>query len=157
MSAEEILRLIQEAEKYQAEDRKFFRMATAKNSLDLCVYKMRNALKKDISSQERENINSVITKTTNLLETDNHQDKAEVFEDHLKDLVTLFQHVIGKIGYLERYGCQGQARIDQARPHSKWDMYSGNGPLCLGSHSLDPTLDGVGLIKVDQKSGQKTL
>ncbi|RDX91028.1 Heat shock cognate 70 kDa protein, partial [Mucuna pruriens] len=120
MSAEEIRRLIQEAEKYQAEDRKFFRMATAKNSLDLCVYKMRNALKKDISSQERENINSAITKTTNFLEVDNHQDKAEVFEDHLKDLVTLFQHVIGKIGYLERYGCQGQARIDLARPHSKW-------------------------------------
>ncbi|KAJ1443112.1 Heat shock protein 70 family [Sesbania bispinosa] len=45
LSPEEIRRLIQEAEKYQAEDRKFLRKVQAMNALDDYVYKMRNDLK----------------------------------------------------------------------------------------------------------------
>ncbi|RDX70269.1 Heat shock cognate 70 kDa protein, partial [Mucuna pruriens] len=91
LSTEEIERLIQEAEKYQAEDTKFLKKAKAKNSLDRYVYKMRNALKKDdINAQERKKIDSAITKVTNLLDNDNEQDEIEVFEDYMKELESLF-------------------------------------------------------------------
>ncbi|KAJ1443174.1 Heat shock protein 70 family [Sesbania bispinosa] len=51
LSTVEIERLIQEAENYQAEDKKFLRKANAMNALDDYVYKMRNAFKKDINSK----------------------------------------------------------------------------------------------------------
>ncbi|TKY64857.1 Heat shock cognate 70 kDa protein 2 [Spatholobus suberectus] len=75
--------------------------ANAMNSLDDYVYKTRNALKNKyisskLCSQEREKISSVITKATNLLDGDNQQDEMEVFEDSLKELVSLFDHIMGK-------------------------------------------------------------
>ncbi|TKY66189.1 Heat shock cognate 70 kDa protein 2 [Spatholobus suberectus] len=102
LSAEEIGRLIQEAEKYREEDKRFLRKAKAMNSLDRYVYKMRNGLKrKDISSKlcspARKKINSAITKATNLLDSNNQQDEAEVFEDYLKDLASHFEPIVGKI------------------------------------------------------------
>ncbi|TKY66249.1 Mediator of RNA polymerase II transcription subunit 37c [Spatholobus suberectus] len=102
LSAEEIGRLIQEAERYQAEDKKFLRKANAINSLDRYVYKMRSALKrKDISSKlcppERKKINSAITKATNLLDSNNQQDEAEVFEDYLKDLTSHFEPIVARL------------------------------------------------------------
>ncbi|TKY64861.1 Heat shock cognate 70 kDa protein 2 [Spatholobus suberectus] len=97
LPAKEIRRMIQEAEKYQAEDKKFLRKAKARNAFDDYVYKMRNALKnKYISSKERKTISSAITKATNLLDGDDQQDEIEVFEDYLKELVNLFDHIIGK-------------------------------------------------------------
>ncbi|TKY64854.1 Heat shock cognate 70 kDa protein 2 [Spatholobus suberectus] len=101
LSTEEIKRMVQEAENYQAEDRKFLRKANTMNSLDDYVYKTRNALKNKyisskLCSQEREKISSVISKATNLLDGDNQQDEIEVFEDSLKELVSLFDHIMGK-------------------------------------------------------------
>ncbi|KAK7295719.1 hypothetical protein RJT34_18630 [Clitoria ternatea] len=102
LSTAEIERLIEEAQDYHAEDKKFLRKANAMNALDDYVYKMRNALrKKDIDSklcsQEKEKINSAITKATNFLD-DNQQDDVDVLEDYLKELVSAFEHVMGKIG-----------------------------------------------------------
>ncbi|TKY64858.1 Mediator of RNA polymerase II transcription subunit 37c [Spatholobus suberectus] len=97
LSAEQIRRMIQEAEKYQAEDKKFLRKAKARNALDDYVYKMRNALKnKNISSQESKKVSSAITKATDLLDGDNQKDEIEVFEDYLQELVSLFDHIMGK-------------------------------------------------------------
>jgi len=101
LSTKEIERMIQEAEIYQAEDKKFLRKANAMNALDAYVYKMRNALKnKTISSklcsEETEKINSAITKVTNLLDDNDEQDDIDVFENNLKELVSLFEHVMGK-------------------------------------------------------------
>ncbi|KAG5009540.1 hypothetical protein JHK87_018055 [Glycine soja] len=102
LSAEEIIRIIHEAENYQVDDRKFMKKANTMNALDDYVYKMRNALNnKNINSklclQEREKIKSVISKVTDLLEGDNQPYEIEVFEDHLNELVNLFDRVIGKI------------------------------------------------------------
>ncbi|RZB61413.1 2-carboxy-1,4-naphthoquinone phytyltransferase, chloroplastic, partial [Glycine soja] len=93
LSAEEIIRMIHEAENYQVDDRKFMKKANTMNALDDYVYKMRNALNnKNISSklclQEREKIKSVISKVTDLLEGDNQPYEIEVFEDHLNELFT---------------------------------------------------------------------
>ncbi|KAL5167640.1 putative mediator of RNA polymerase II transcription subunit 37c [Glycine soja] len=101
LSAEQIKRMIHEAEKYQVNDMKFMKKANTMIALDHYVYKMRNALNnKNISSklclQERKKIKSVITKATDLLEGDNQRDKIEVFEDHLNEIVNLFDRVIGK-------------------------------------------------------------
>ncbi|TKY64855.1 Mediator of RNA polymerase II transcription subunit 37c [Spatholobus suberectus] len=97
LSAEQIRRMIQEAEKYQAEDQKFLRKAKARNALDDYLYKMRNTSKnKNISSQESKKVSSAITKATKLLDGDNQQDEIEVFEDYLKELVSLFDHIMGK-------------------------------------------------------------
>ncbi|RZC02378.1 SWI/SNF complex subunit SWI3D [Glycine soja] len=100
LSAEEIIRIIHEAENYQVDDRKFMKKANTMNALDDYVYKMRNALNnKNINSklclQEREKIKSVISKVTDLLEGDNQPYEIEVFEDHLNELVNLFDRVIG--------------------------------------------------------------
>ena len=76
LSADEIKKLIQEAEEYRVEDEKFLRKAKVMNSLEDCVYKLRNALKnKDIklkcSSQKVKKIKRAITLAANLLEKNN--------------------------------------------------------------------------------------
>jgi heat shock 70kDa protein 1/2/6/8 len=88
MSSEEIKKLIQEAENYRIEDKKFLRKAKAVNALDNYIYKMRNALKKEdinvkLSSEEIEKIESAIVVGTNLLD----ENKIDVLEDHLKGLL----------------------------------------------------------------------
>lgn len=97
--------MIQEAEEYQAEDKKFLRKAKAMNDLDYYVYKIKNALKKkDISSKlcskEKENVSSAIARATDLLEDNNQQDDIVVFEDNLKELESIIERMkaMGKIG-----------------------------------------------------------
>ncbi|XP_027913459.1 probable mediator of RNA polymerase II transcription subunit 37c isoform X2 [Vigna unguiculata] len=103
LSPEEIMRMIQEAEKFQAEDKKFLRKSKAINSLDMYVYKMNNALeKKDIISKlgllTREMINLEIKMGTKLLDGKNEHDEAYVYEDYLKELESFYENTIGKIG-----------------------------------------------------------
>ena len=96
--------MIQEAEYYKAEDKKFLRKAKAMNDLDCYVYKIKNALKqKDISSKlcskEKEDVSSAITRATDLLEGNNQQDDIAVFEDNLKELESIIERMkaMGKI------------------------------------------------------------
>ncbi|XP_029130038.1 probable mediator of RNA polymerase II transcription subunit 37c [Cajanus cajan] len=103
LSAEEIKRMIQEAETFQAEDKKFHRKANAMNALDAYVYKMKSFLKQEdiklkLLSQEREEISSAITKAMNLLDGKNLHDDGDVFEDYLKELANLFEPIMGKFG-----------------------------------------------------------
>lgn len=46
LSSQEIIKMIKEAENYHIEDDKFLRKAVVMNGLDLCVYKIKNALEK---------------------------------------------------------------------------------------------------------------
>ncbi|XP_029130040.1 probable mediator of RNA polymerase II transcription subunit 37c [Cajanus cajan] len=103
LSAEEIKRMIQEAETFQAEDKKFHRKANAMNALDAYVYKMKSFLKKEdiklkLFSQEMEEISSEITKAMNFLDGNNLHDDGDVFEDYLKELANLFEPIMGKFG-----------------------------------------------------------
>ncbi|XP_057436282.1 heat shock cognate 70 kDa protein-like isoform X2 [Lotus japonicus] len=103
LSTQEIKRLIQEAEKFQAEDKQILRKANAMNSLDEYIYKMRKALKNDcinlkLTSAEKEKISSAITKATNLLDGGNSKPKEiEVLEDCVKELESMFKPIVGKI------------------------------------------------------------
>jgi len=98
MSAEEIKKLIKEAENYLIEDKKFLRKAEAVNALDDYIYKLKNAAKKDIntklSSEEIEKIESAIAVATNLV--DNKQVEIDVLEDHLNGLKSRMEQIIAK-------------------------------------------------------------
>ncbi|CAJ2657831.1 heat shock cognate 70 kDa protein-like [Trifolium pratense] len=101
MSAEEIKKLIKEAESYRVEDMKFLRKAEAVNALDHYIYKMRNALKKKdinlkLSSQKIRKIESAITVATNMLDEDHHHNDSHVLENHLKELKIEFDYIIAK-------------------------------------------------------------
>nr|KYP57732.1 Heat shock cognate 70 kDa protein [Cajanus cajan] len=93
LSAKEIRRMIEEAKKYQDEDKKFLKKAKLINSLDKYVYKIRNALKE-------KDINSAISRATDLLDGDNQQDDIVMYEGCLKELKSLFEtlEAMGKIG-----------------------------------------------------------
>ncbi|RHN46748.1 putative Heat shock protein 70 family [Medicago truncatula] len=101
LSTEEIKKMIEEADNYRAEDEKFLRMAQLKNALDLCVYKIETALKKQniqlkLSTLEKTKINAAITIAKNLLD-ENHQHELDVLQDHLKELESMFENTIAKI------------------------------------------------------------
>jgi len=103
LSADEIKKLIQEAEQYRLEDEKFLRKAKVMNSLDDCVYKLRNALKnKDIklkcSSQKVKKINHAITMATYLLDKNNQENDIDVLGDHLKELESMLEDLVEKSG-----------------------------------------------------------
>ncbi|CAI8590305.1 unnamed protein product [Vicia faba] len=101
LSSQEIKKLIQEAESYQIEDKKFLRKAKALNALDDYIYKMRNVLKKKdislkLSSREIEIIESSITATTNLIDNNNLEVEIDVLEDHLKGLKSTIEDILAK-------------------------------------------------------------
>ncbi|XP_020219389.1 probable mediator of RNA polymerase II transcription subunit 37c [Cajanus cajan] len=98
MSAKEIERMIQEAKFYEAEDREFLKKANTKNDLDKCVYKIRNALKKDcirslVCSKEKEDICSAINRAADLLDEENEQYDIAVFEACLKELESFLERL----------------------------------------------------------------
>ncbi|XP_057436264.1 heat shock cognate 70 kDa protein-like [Lotus japonicus] len=103
LSTQEIKRLVQEAESFQAEDKQFLRKANAMNSLDDYIYKMKKALKNDcinlkLTSAEKEKISSAITKATSLLDGGNNKAyEIQVLEDYVKELEIMFKPIIAKI------------------------------------------------------------
>ncbi|CAJ2669942.1 unnamed protein product [Trifolium pratense] len=101
LSTEEINRLIQEAETYCIDDKKFLRKAKIMNALDLCVYKMRNVLKKKdinlkLSSEENKKINTAITKAENLLDESDRRNEIDALKDLLNELESMYERIIGK-------------------------------------------------------------
>ncbi|CAK8531483.1 unnamed protein product [Lathyrus sativus] len=99
MSAEEINKLIKEAENYHIEDMKFLRKAKAVNALDDYIYKMRNALKmvdvsSKLSSLEIKKMEDAIAVATNLC--GNQQVEIEVLEDYLTGLKSRMKYIIAK-------------------------------------------------------------
>lgn len=61
---------------------------------------MKNEISSKLCSQEKEKISFAISMATNLLDGNNQQQEGEVFEDYLKELVSLFKNTICKISYL---------------------------------------------------------
>jgi heat shock 70kDa protein 1/2/6/8 len=101
LSAEEIKKLIREAEEYLIEDMKFLRKAEAVNALDDYIYKMRNALKKKdinlkLSLQQIKSIEDAIEVATKLVDEDNQLVEIDSLEDYLKDLESRMEHIMTK-------------------------------------------------------------
>ncbi|XP_022642969.1 probable mediator of RNA polymerase II transcription subunit 37c [Vigna radiata var. radiata] len=103
LPTEEINRMIQEAEVYKAKDMKFLRKAKTMNKIDDYAYKIKKALEKEnysskVCSEDRKKISSAITKATELLDGGQQEEEIEVFEDHLEELINLFERFGGKSG-----------------------------------------------------------
>jgi L1 cell adhesion molecule like protein len=102
LSAEEIKKLIQEAENYRAEDEKFQQMAKVKSALDFCVYKIESALKKqniDLKLSISENTKiDVAIRTAKKLIDENDMHEVDLLEDHLEKLENMFEDITTKIG-----------------------------------------------------------
>ena len=101
LSAEQIKRLVKEAEAYSIDDKKFLRKAKVMNALDDCVYKLGNVLKKKdinlkLSSKENKKINAAIKKATKLLDENDHQNESDVLQKQLNELESMYEHIIGK-------------------------------------------------------------
>ncbi|XP_015946672.1 heat shock cognate 70 kDa protein-like [Arachis duranensis] len=105
LSAKEIQRLIEEAEKYKVEDAEFFEKAEAIHALDRYVEKMENAVKdKGMVSKlchlDMEEICSAIAKARNLLKGDNQQREADEFKNCLKEVKGIFKPIKAKTIFL---------------------------------------------------------
>jgi L1 cell adhesion molecule like protein len=91
LSAEEIKKLIQEAENFHTEDKKFLMKAEAVNALDDYIYKMKNTLKKEdinlkLSAEEIKQIEDSIAVATNLVDENKQKVETDVLVDYLMEL-----------------------------------------------------------------------
>ncbi|MED6156162.1 70-kilodalton heat shock protein [Stylosanthes scabra] len=97
---EEIERLIEEAERYKAEDEKFLRKANAILALDDYVYDMEKALiRSKLCPEDKKKLNSAIDKSRTLLEDGNKEKKEiHVFVENLNEAKRIFEPIKAKTG-----------------------------------------------------------
>ncbi|GFR51958.1 hypothetical protein Agub_g14480 [Astrephomene gubernaculifera] len=101
LSKEEIERMVQEAEKYKADDEQLKKKVEAKNSLENYAYNMRNTIREDkvasqLSASDKETMEKALTAAMDWLE---HNQMAEVeeFEHHLKELENVCNPIITRL------------------------------------------------------------
>ncbi|XP_058736665.1 heat shock cognate 70 kDa protein-like [Vicia villosa] len=101
LSAEEIERMINEAEKFKAEDMKFMKKVKAMNVLEDYLYNMRKVMKDGsvtsmLSLTDKMKINAAMVKGKMLIE-DKMDRETFVFVDFLKELESIFESALKKI------------------------------------------------------------
>ncbi|CAN0862568.1 Heat shock 70 kDa protein [Linum grandiflorum] len=101
LSKEEIERLVQEAERYKAEDEEVKKKVEAKNSLENYAYNMRNTIKDEkfagkLDPADKEKIEKAIEETVQWIDG-NQLAEVEEFEDKLKELEGLCNPIISKM------------------------------------------------------------
>jgi L1 cell adhesion molecule like protein len=101
MSAEEIERLVQEAEKYKAEDEANKARVEAKNTLENYSFQVRNSIhdesiEKKLSEDEREKINNAVIATTTWLDTNQHAEKEE-FQEKQRELEAVVAPILSHL------------------------------------------------------------
>jgi heat shock 70kDa protein 1/2/6/8 len=109
MSADEIERLVQEAERYKAEDTMNRARIEAKNSLENYAYQVRNTLADEsvsekLSSSDKSKINQAINETMRWLDSNQEAGKEE-FEEKQKrlesEIFPLLQNLSGDGGMFQ--------------------------------------------------------
>lgn len=101
LSAEEVERMVAEAEKYKQEDEQVKKKVEAKNKLENYSYQMRNTVDEDklkdkISSEDKETIENACKETIAWL--DEHQEEeAEVYEEKEKTLSGICTPILTKL------------------------------------------------------------
>ncbi|KAL0397160.1 UNVERIFIED_CONTAM: Heat shock protein [Sesamum calycinum] len=101
LSKDEIERMVQEAERYKAEDEAVKKKVEAKNALENYAYNMRNTIKDEkiaskLSSSDKEKIEKAIDEAIEWLER-NQLAEVDELEDKLKDLENLCNPIISKM------------------------------------------------------------
>jgi len=101
LSKEEIERMVQEAEKYKAEDEEHKKKIDAKNALENYAYNMRNTVRDDkvggkMDADDKAKIEDAIEKAIEWLDG-NQLAETDEFEDKLKELEGLCNPIISKL------------------------------------------------------------
>ncbi|MED6184180.1 hypothetical protein PIB30_044991 [Stylosanthes scabra] len=101
LSKEEIERMVQEADKYKAEDEQVKKKVEAKNSLENYAYNMRNTVKDDnvgvkLDPSDKQRIEKAIDDTIQWLDG-NQLAEVDEFEDKLKELEAVCNPIISKM------------------------------------------------------------
>jgi L1 cell adhesion molecule like protein len=109
LSKEEIERMVQDAEKYKAEDNDHKARVESKNSLENYVYSMRNSMKDEkvgatLTADDKKTIETALEDTIQWLDRDQDADKV-VLEDKLKQLEGICNPIIAKMYSGGSSGC----------------------------------------------------
>ncbi|OIT06630.1 PREDICTED: heat shock 70 kDa protein [Nicotiana attenuata] len=101
LSKEEIERLVQEAERYKAEDESMKKKVEAKNALENYAYNMRNTVRDEkfsgkLDPSDKQKIEKAVDETIDWLEG-NQLAEVDEFEDKLKELENLCNPIIAKM------------------------------------------------------------
>nr|P24629.1 RecName: Full=Heat shock cognate 70 kDa protein 1 [Solanum lycopersicum]CAA37970.1 heat shock protein cognate 70 [Solanum lycopersicum] len=119
LSKEEIEKMVQEAEKYKAEDEELKKKVEAKNSLENYAYNMRNTVKDEkigskLSSDDKKKIEDAVDQAISWLES-NQLAEVDEFEDKMKELEGICNPIIAKM-YQGAGGDAGVPMDDDAPP-----------------------------------------
>lgn len=101
LSKDDIERMVQEAEKYKAEDEKVKKKVEAKNSLENYAYNMRNTIRDEkfagkLDPADKENMEKAVNETTEWLDR-NQLAEVDELEHRLKELEGLCNPIIAKM------------------------------------------------------------
>ncbi|KAF2318742.1 hypothetical protein GH714_010427 [Hevea brasiliensis] len=101
LSKEEIEKMVQEAEKYKAEDEEHKKKVEAKNALENYAYNMRNTVKDEkisskLSPDDKKKIEDAIEQAIQWLDA-NQLAEADEFEDKMKELESICNPIIAKM------------------------------------------------------------
>jgi L1 cell adhesion molecule like protein len=101
LNKEEIERMVQEAEKYKAEDEEHKKRIEAKNSLENYAFNMRNTIRDDkvggkLSSEDKETVEKAVEEAIQWLDS-NQLAEVDELEDKLKQLESTCSPIISKI------------------------------------------------------------
>ena len=102
MSAEEIERLVQEAERYKSEDEANRARVEAKNALENYAFQVRNSMNDEklaekVSEEDKKKVADAVTATTQWLDS-NQQAEKEEFEEKQKALEALVTPILSALG-----------------------------------------------------------
>jgi L1 cell adhesion molecule like protein len=101
LSKDDIERMVQDAEKYKAEDEDVKKKVEAKNSLENYAYNMRNTVKDEkiagkLDASDKEKIEKAVGATIQWLDQ-NQLAEVDEFEDKMKELESLCNPIIAKM------------------------------------------------------------
>jgi len=102
MSAEEIERLVQEAERYKSEDEANRARVEAKNALENYAFQIRNSVNDEklagkISESDKKKVLDAVSQTTSWLDSNQHAEKEE-FEEKQKALEKIVLPILQSLG-----------------------------------------------------------
>ncbi|CAN6332808.1 unnamed protein product [Urochloa humidicola] len=120
LSKEEIEKMVQEAEKYKAEDEEHKKKVDAKNALENYAYNMRNTIKDDkiaskLAADDKKRIEEAIDGAISWLDA-NQLAEADEFEDKMKELEGICNPIIAKMYQGAGADMGGAAGMDEDVP-----------------------------------------
>ena len=101
LSKEEIEKMVQEAEKYKADDEEHKKKVEAKNSLENYAYNMRNTVRDEkfsskLDPADKKKIEDAIEQAVQWLDN-NQLAEADEFEDKMKELESICNPIVAKM------------------------------------------------------------